>query len=191
VGDKTIVQGVRGMCADHWTSQGTSGGWKLALAVMVASLLAGCASVPSVENDNDVQRMKTCMRGTFTMVQPEAVNDPQTAKAVAAEPKWMADCASALINPYMATAAADKKAALQHFGFSCPKWRPTECFWTERASEKIKLDDGVETTGYQFTEVTVDLEKKTISISRLFAHQNDRNARNANYIPVYKTSQTF
>lgn len=179
------------MSAYHQTSQGASGAWKLALAVMVASLLAGCGGMPSLEDDHDVQRMKTCMRGTFTMVQPEALDDPQTAKAVAAEPKWMADCASALINPYMATAAADKKAALQHFGFSCPKWRPAECFWTVRASEKIKLDDGGETTGYQLTDVTVDLETKTISISRLFAHQNDRNARNANYIPVYKTSQTF
>ena len=161
-----------------------SGAWttyKIALLCFMACALSGCIKFPSYSvNRSFASSMHCGMDPPYT---PLPVDHSSFATADAENAKRLTQCISDLINAHMRSTGTDKKSALEQNGFSCPKRASLVCYWTVETSQEANKEDVSIYHGR--TEINVDLAKKSITISKLYA------ADNGHFVPVYTITQPF
>jgi len=164
-----------------------SGAWttyKVALLCFMAYALSGCGKWVQVHQDKDYSPMLQCTDSSGRKDPPPVDDEVWIQSLWYKSFEGLNQCVTGLVKHYVHASGKNKKAALEHQGFTCPKTKEDMCFWTTTMSRYGKNEEKEGMT-HVLTKITVDLKKNTIAITRSTAFED------GHYLTLYNKTHPF
>ena len=177
------------MGADQLLACRHSGAWpkyKVALLCIMVCALSGCGKREQVLTGKAYSEIRSCSNEAGPTSPPDMDEGAVVKFWRNQSIERLNQCLTARVNDYVRSTGKNKRAALEHYGFTCLKSKENECHWTVLYPYRgVYSFGGQNEVEYLLTKIEVDLKRNTMTIIRSMA------INDGHFMPIYSKVLSF